>query len=101
MDRHRAPAPARDVVAFRHGIASWNFAEADAAGERLMPVVLKEHRWISADELRDGLVFARLHLRDAAGARQALDTLAKFSTTAGGRPAVAAPRGVCGGRRRE
>ena len=41
-------------------------------------------RWISADELRDGLVFARLHLRDAAGARQALDTLARFSTRPAG-----------------
>ena len=42
-------------------------------------MALKEHRWISADELRDGLVFARLHLRDATGARYALDTLAQFS----------------------
>ncbi len=83
MDRHRAPEPVRDVVAFRHGIASWNFAEADAAAGRLMPVVLEEHRWISSDELRDGLVIARLHLRDTAGARQALGALEKFS----GRPA--------------
>jgi hypothetical protein len=71
------------VVAFRHGIASWNFAEANAAADRLMPVVLKEHRWIEPDELRDGLVIARLHLRDATGARQALDRLERFS----GRPA--------------
>jgi hypothetical protein len=80
MDRHKAPAPARDVVAFRHGIASWSFAEANAAAERLMPVVLKEHNWIPADELRDGLVMARLHLRDASGARQALAALERFST---------------------
>lgn len=84
MDRHRAPQPPRDVVAFRHGIASWNFAEADAAAARLLPVVLAEHRWISADELRDGLVIARLHLRDAAGARQALESLEKFSTRPAG-----------------
>ena len=84
MNRHQAPRPARDVVAFRHGIAGWDFAEAAAAADRLMPVVLKEHRWISADELRDGLVVARLHLRDAAGARQALDTLARFSARPAG-----------------
>ncbi len=79
MDRHKAPQPARDVLAFRHGIASWNFAEANAAADRLMPVVLKEHKWIAPDELRDGLVIARLHLHDAAGARQAYDTLKQFS----------------------
>ncbi len=84
MDRHHAPQAARDAVAFRHGLASWNFAEAAAAGQRLLPVALKEHRWISADELRDGLVFARLHLRDAGGARLALDTLAKFSARPAG-----------------
>ena len=84
MDRHRAPGTARDVVAFRRALAGWNFAEAAAAADRLMPVVLAEHRWISPDELRDGLVMARLHLRDAAGARQALDTLAKFSSRPAG-----------------
>jgi spermidine synthase len=84
MTRHKAPAPARDVVAFRHGIASWNFAEANAAAERLMPVVLKEHRWISPDELRDGLVMARLHLHDASGARQALAALEQYSTRPAG-----------------
>ncbi|MBA3344633.1 MAG: spermidine synthase [Gemmatimonadales bacterium] len=80
MDRHGAPTPVRDVVEFRHGIASWNFAEASAAADRLLPVAMREQRWISADELRDGLVFAKLHLRDVAGARQALDTLARFSS---------------------
>ena len=65
MDRHKAPQPARDVLAFRHGIASWNFAEANAAADRLMPVVLKEHKWIAPDELRDGLV-----IRTASPARR-------------------------------
>ena len=84
MERHHAPKPARDVVAFRHGIASWNFAEADDAAGRLLPVVLAEHRWMSPDELRDGLVIARLHLGNAAGARQALESLEKFSTRPAG-----------------
>ncbi|MEO7986988.1 MAG: spermidine synthase [Gemmatimonadales bacterium] len=84
MNRHNAPQPVRDVVTFRHAIAAWNFAEAAAAADRLLPVVLQEHRWISPDELRDGLVFARLHLRDATGARQALDTLAQFSARPAG-----------------
>jgi hypothetical protein len=84
MARHQAPEPVRDVVAFRHGIASWNFAEANAAADRLMPVAMKDHRWIAADELRDGLVIARLHLHDASGARQALDGLEKFSNRPAG-----------------
>ena len=68
------------MVAFRHGIASWDFAGAAAAADRLLPVVLAEHRWIAPDELRDGLVMAKLHLRDAVGARQGLVTLEKYST---------------------
>jgi spermidine synthase len=77
MDRHRAPASAREVVRFRRGLASWNFAEAAAAGERLMADTNRS--WITGDELRDGLVLARLHLRDSRGARQALDSLSPFS----------------------
>jgi hypothetical protein len=67
------------VIAFRQAVAAWDFAGAAAVAERLMPVVEQERRWISADELRDGLVIARLHLRDPAGARRALDTLGRFT----------------------
>jgi spermidine synthase len=84
MDRHNAPRPVRDVIAFRHAIDGWDFAAAAATGERLMPVAIQEHRWISADELRDGLVFAQLHRRDAVAARQALDALAKYSSRGSG-----------------
>ncbi|MGH7528468.1 MAG: hypothetical protein ACREMX_17380, partial [Gemmatimonadales bacterium] len=80
LEQGRAPAAARDLVAFRHGIASWNFAEAADAGDRLMPSAMRDHAWITADELRDGMVMAKLHLGDAAGARQAFDTLARFTT---------------------
>jgi spermidine synthase len=80
MDRYHAPAPARDVVTFRRGVASWNFAEAAASGERLMRMMRTDRSWIPGDELRDGLVLARLQLRDARGARQALDSLLPFST---------------------
>jgi spermidine synthase len=78
MERHHAPAAARDVIAFRKGLASWDFAEVAAAAERLIPLARKGH-WIPADELRDGLVIARLHLRDVRGARQALDSLFPLS----------------------
>lgn len=71
MERHHAPQPARDVVAFREGIASWNFAQAVQAAERLMPLEVRGHRWLESDELRDGMVIAQLHLGDAKGARPA------------------------------
>jgi spermidine synthase len=79
MEQHKAPEPARDVVAFRRGLAAWDFATADAAAARLMPLAIREHRWITADELRDGLVIAKIHLRDVSGARQVLDGLRQFS----------------------
>jgi spermidine synthase len=78
MERHNAPAPARDVMTFRNGVSSWHFSEAAAAAERLIPHA-QQGRWIPADELRDGLVIARLHLRDVRGARQALDSLFPLS----------------------
>ncbi|HEX6435372.1 MAG TPA: hypothetical protein VFZ87_14080, partial [Gemmatimonadales bacterium] len=79
IDRHRAPPVVRDVVTFRHGLAAWNFPQAAAAGERLIPMASAKRGWIAGDELRDGLVIARLHLGDISGARQAHDSLARYS----------------------
>ncbi|HYF39719.1 MAG TPA: hypothetical protein VD930_08535, partial [Gemmatimonadales bacterium] len=78
MERHKAPQPAQDVMKFRIAVASWNFAEAAAAGERLISHA-QTGRWIPADELRDGLVIARLHLRDVRGARQIHDSMFPLS----------------------
>ena len=79
-ERHKAPAPVRDLLAFRHGVQAWNFAEAAGAAARLMPVVLAQHRWITPDELRDGTVMAYLHVGDVPAARKAFETLAPFTT---------------------
>jgi spermidine synthase len=83
MGRNRAPEPIRDVVQFRRGLATWNFVEAAAAGERLMSMAASNRGGISGDELRDGLVMSRLHLQDIKGARQALQTLQRFSRRPG------------------
>jgi hypothetical protein len=80
MNRHGAPQAARDVVAFRQAMASWKFTEASALGERLIPPTVAGRRWIPADELRDGLIMARLHTKDVAGARKAFDVLTPLST---------------------
>lgn len=79
-ERFQAPPAVRDVVAFRHAVASWNFPVASGAADRILPVVLGGARWMPADELRDATVIAKLHVGDARGARVALDTLRKFST---------------------
>jgi len=79
LDRFSAPPAARDVIAFRRDLAAWKFADAAAAADRLLPAAMREHRWITADELRDGAVFAKLYSGDVRGARQVLDTLATFS----------------------
>jgi spermidine synthase len=80
MDRYKAPQVVRDVVMFRHAIATWQFGDAVDAGERLLPVVTSQRRWIGGDDLRDGLVLAKLHLRDAAGAQRRFYQLAPLST---------------------
>jgi spermidine synthase len=80
LERHAAPQPVRDVVVFRHAIATWKFSEASEAGERLMPLMARGEGWIPADELRDGLMMARLHIKDVKGARRAYDALTPLST---------------------
>ena len=80
MTRHAAPAAVRDVVAFRHGMAAWNFREASNAADRLLPVAIASRTWIGPDELRDGAVFAALHLREPARARKYLDLLGTYTT---------------------
>ena len=84
MDRHNAPAPVRDVMLFRHALGAWDFATAAATADRLAPLVLKERRWITGDELRDGAVIAKLQIGDVAAARRLYDALAPLSRRAPG-----------------
>ena len=79
-DRFGAPQAVKDVVAFRQALATWDFPAAAGTSDRLLPAVVQGSQWISADELRDGAVMAKLHVGDAAGARAALDSLRRFST---------------------
>ncbi len=80
LERHDAPPVVRDLLAFRHGIQAWDFVQAAAAAERLLPAVVEQRRWIAPDELRDGAVMACLHTGNVAGARKFLDALGRFST---------------------
>jgi hypothetical protein len=79
LEQFQAPRAVRDLVAFRESLATWNFGAAAEAADRLLPVAMADHRWITADELRDGAVFAKLRSGDVQGARAVLDRLARFS----------------------
>ncbi|MEP6733076.1 MAG: fused MFS/spermidine synthase [bacterium] len=80
MDAQHAPPEARATVAFLHGLASWDFAEASKAAELLLPAAAKDDHWMPVDLLREGTAVARIKLGDAAGAREALDVLARSAT---------------------
>ncbi|HSE66566.1 MAG TPA: hypothetical protein VLB12_06250, partial [Gemmatimonadales bacterium] len=69
----------RAVIDFRHGVSGWDFAQAVKAAEPLMAAALDRKSWLPPDELRDGLVIARLMTGDAVGARRAFESLAPFS----------------------
>ena len=79
LERHDAPPPVRNVVAFYHGLAAWDFSQAAAAADRLVPEFRRGRFWIAPDELRDGAVVARLKLGDVAGARRLFRALAPVS----------------------
>ena len=78
-ERHRAPTGVRDVLDFRRALAAWDFPAAAEAGERLSQAALQETSWIPPDEVRDGLVMARIKAGDPAGAERALRSLTPLS----------------------
>jgi predicted membrane-bound spermidine synthase len=84
IDRHQGPDVARDVIIFRHAIDTWNFAEASAAADRLLPVIRSQPRWIAPDEFRDGAVMAKLQTGQAKIARRMLDYLEPTSNRSPG-----------------
>ena len=61
LDRTAPPAGVRASVAFLHGLATWDFAQASRAAD----VLLADHpavQWLPDDLLRDGATVARLRL---------------------------------------
>jgi hypothetical protein len=79
LARQAAPEEARASVAFLHGLATWNFAEASRAAGPLLVAARRGDHWLPPDLLRDGTVVARLRTGDVLGARAALDGLASSS----------------------
>jgi len=79
LDRHKAPSDVRAVIDFRHGVSGWDFAQAVKAAGPLEAAALDRKSWLPPDELRDGLVIARLMTGDVVGARRAFESLAPLS----------------------
>jgi hypothetical protein len=79
LERHHAPPPVHDAVAFYHGLAAWDFQEAAQAAERLLPEFRRRKFWITPDDLRDGAVIANLKLHDVPRARRLFRLLARIS----------------------
>ena len=110
-DAAGAPAEARAALHFVHGLAAYEWGEANAAGRVLRDDAARGDRWIDAEVLLDGTVVAALRAGDVPGARQALTQLAPLvrrrredvrealleawvRTAEHGRPADAAPDGT-------
>ena len=70
-----APAEAREALHFVHGLAAYDWHEANAAGRALREDVARGDRWVDAELLLDGSVVAALRAGDSAGARQAFGQL--------------------------
>jgi hypothetical protein len=67
-------------VEFMHGIATWDFAAASRAADRLLPGAVKGVNWIPVDDLREGATVAKLRTGDVQGAKRYWRTLASRAT---------------------
>jgi hypothetical protein len=70
MARTHAPAQARQSIAMRHALASWDFTAAAALADSLAPAAIALDSWMSADEIREGGMVAKLKLGNPLAARK-------------------------------
>jgi hypothetical protein len=77
-----APASIETSVAFYHGLAAWDFAEASRAGDILIEDLALGKSWIPAETLRYGTALAKIKLGDPAGARNVYAKLSRLESEA-------------------
>jgi hypothetical protein len=70
MARTHAPDRARQSIAMRHALASWDFKAASALADSLAPSAIALDAWMSTDEIREGGMIAKLKLGDPLAARK-------------------------------
>jgi hypothetical protein len=68
LDAARAPREVRASIAFLHGLAAYDFAEAADAAEVLVAALARDDRWLRPSLLHDGAVVAAVRLGDPARA---------------------------------
>ena len=78
LNRTNAPAPVRQSVEFMKAADGWDFVVLQRVGDELIRKARNGERWFAPDYLRDATVVAHLKNGDAAGARKALDSMAKL-----------------------
>ena len=77
LARTHAPAEPVAAAAFLHGLAAWDWGEASAAAETLIPAAQRGSDWVPLDVLREGAVLALVVQRDPGGAAGVLKRLAE------------------------
>jgi hypothetical protein len=75
LDRNQAPAEARRVVAYYHGMARWDFEAVSAAADSLLLDGMADSGWITPEDLLEGGVVAKLRIGDTEGAKRLLESL--------------------------
>ncbi len=75
LARHRAPTPVRQAVAYYHALAAWDFERAAPLADSLLPTVLDGDGWVSAKDLLEGGVVAKLRMGDYEDAKRLYDAI--------------------------
>lgn len=76
MDRHDAPAMARQAVAFRHALATWDFQQMSRLADVLLPSVLSRDGWMFPEEVLTGGMVGKLSLGEVRSAASLWEQLA-------------------------
>jgi predicted membrane-bound spermidine synthase len=77
LDAARAPAEVRAAIAFFHGLAAYDFAQAADAADVLVSALARNDQWVRPHVLHDGAVVSAIRLGDAARATRLLAATAK------------------------
>ena len=77
LARVHAPGEPVAAVAFLHGLAVWDWAEASSAAETLIPIAQRGTDWVPLDVLREGAALAHLEQHDPRGAAGVFKRLAE------------------------
>jgi hypothetical protein len=76
MERHDAPELAREAIAFRYALATWDFQEVSRAADVMRQSLLDLEGWMLPEEVFTGGIVAKLRIGDVADAVSLWEDLA-------------------------